>query len=69
MPEEPDVVLVGDKGLLDSMAITILIVTLENLLREKTGQEVPIMQEVDFEALTEQFRMPRVIAELIAGKP
>jgi hypothetical protein len=62
-------VLVGAKGLLDSMAITILIVTLENLLREKTGQEVPILQETDFEALTEQFRTPRVIAELIAGKP
>ncbi len=69
VPEEPDVVLVGDKGLLDSMAITILIVTLENLLREKTGQEVPILQETDFETLTEQFRTPRVIAELIAGKP
>jgi hypothetical protein len=51
------------------MAIAMLIVTLENLLREKTGQEVPIMQEVDFEALTEQFRTPRLIAELIAGKP
>jgi hypothetical protein len=69
VPEEPDVVLVGAKGLLDSMAITILIVTLENLLREKTGQEVPILQETDFETLTEQFRTPRLIAELIAGKP
>lgn len=68
MPEEPDVVLVGDKGLLDSMAITILIVTLENLLREKTGKDVPILQETNFEALTEQFRTPQVIAELIAGK-
>jgi hypothetical protein len=67
VPEEPDVVLVGDKGLLDSLAITIFIVALENLLREKTGQDVPLLQEADFEALTEQFRTPRMIAELIAG--
>jgi hypothetical protein len=67
VPEDPDVILLGDKGLLDSMAVTVLIVTLENLLREKTGQEVSLLQEADFEVLTEQFRTPRVIAELIAG--
>ena len=67
VPEDPDVVLLGDKGLLDSMAVTVLIVTLENLLREKTGQEVSLLQDADFEVLTEQFRTPRVIAELIAG--
>jgi hypothetical protein len=49
VPQEPDVVLLGDKGLLDSMAVTILIVTLENLLREKTGREVSLLQEADFE--------------------
>ncbi|HYW45894.1 MAG TPA: hypothetical protein VE959_23725 [Bryobacteraceae bacterium] len=69
VPSQPDVVLVGDEGLLDSLALMTLILTIENLLREKTGQEVPIMQEADFETLTKQFRTPRAIAELIARKP
>jgi acyl carrier protein len=68
VPEEPDVVLVGDEGLLDSLALTTLILSLENRLREKTGEDVPLMQESDFDALTQQFRTPRAIAELIAGK-
>jgi hypothetical protein len=67
VPEDPDVVLLGNKGLLDSMAVTVLIVTLENLLREKAGQEVSLLQEADFEVLTEQFHTPRVIASHIAG--
>jgi hypothetical protein len=67
VPEDPDVVLVGDKGLLDSMAVTVMIVALEDLVREKTGQEVSLLQEADFEVLTQRFRTPRVIAELIAG--
>ena len=69
VPKEPDVVLVGDEGLLDSLALMTLILTIENLLREQTGQEVPIMEEADFETLTMQFRTPRAIAELLAGKP
>jgi hypothetical protein len=68
VPEEPDVLLVGDEGLLDSLALTTLILTLENRLREKTGQDISLMQEADFNALTDQFRTPRAIAELIAGK-
>jgi acyl carrier protein len=68
VPEEPDVVLVGDDGLLDSLALTILILSLENRLREKTGEDVSLMQEADLDALSEQFRTPRAIAELIAGK-
>ena len=68
VPEEPDVVLVGDEGLLDSLALTTLILALENRLREKTGNDISLMQEADFDALAEQFKTPRAIAELIAGK-
>ena len=68
VPEEPDVVLVGDEGLLDSLALTTLILALENQLREKTGKDISLMQEADFDTLTEQFHTPRAIAELIAGK-
>jgi hypothetical protein len=50
------------------LALTTLILSLENRLREKTGEDVPLMQESDFDALTQQFRTPRAIAELIAGK-
>jgi hypothetical protein len=66
VPEEPDVVLVGEEGLLDSLALTTLILTLENKLSEKTGQDVSLMQDADFDTLTKQFRTPRTIAELIA---
>lgn len=68
VPEEPDVVLAGDEGLLDSLALTTLILSLENRLREKTGEDVSLMQEGDLDALTQQFRTPLAIAELIAGK-
>ena len=68
VPEEPDVVLVGEEGLLDSLALTTLILALENRLHEKTGESIPLMQEGDFDTLVEQFRTPRAIAELIAGK-
>jgi hypothetical protein len=68
VPEEPDVVLVGDDGLLDSLAVTTLILALENRLREKSGKDISLMQDADFDALTKQFRTPRAIAELIAGK-
>jgi acyl carrier protein len=68
VPEEPDVVLVGEEGLLDSLALTTLILSLENKLSEKTGQDVSLMLETDFDTLTRQFRTPRAIAELIAEK-
>jgi hypothetical protein len=68
VPEEPDVVLVGDQGLLDSLGLTVLILTLENQLREKTGEEVSLMHEADFGTLTKQFCTPRAIADFIAGK-
>jgi len=66
VPEEPDVVLVGDEGLLDSLALTTLILNLESKLSEKIGQDVSLIQEGDFDSLTRQFRTPRAIAELIA---
>jgi acyl carrier protein len=68
VPEEPDVVLVGEEGLLDSLALTTLILSLENKLSEKTGQDVSLMLETDFDTLSRQFRTPRAIAELIAEK-
>jgi hypothetical protein len=68
VPEQPNVLLLGDSGLLDSLAFTILILTLEDRLRESAGKDVPLIQDVDFDTITKQFRTPRDIAELIAGK-
>ena len=68
VPEEPDVVLVGNEGLLDSLALTTLVLALENRLREKTGSDVSLIQEANFDTLTEKFRTPWTIAELIAEK-
>ena len=66
VPEEPEVVLVGDAGLLDSLAITTLILAIENVIREKTGKDVSLTQDAEFNTLIEQFRTPRAIAEFIA---
>jgi acyl carrier protein len=68
IPEVKEVVLVGDEGLLDSLALASLILALENQLLAKTGKDISLMAEADFDRLTEQFRTPQAIAEHIAGK-
>ena len=66
VPEEPDVMIVGEPGLLDSLALTTLILTIEDAVSEKIGKDVSLIQEAQFDTLTKQFRTPRAIAELIA---
>jgi hypothetical protein len=68
IPEQPDVILVGDAGVLDSLMVTMLILSLESRILERTGESVSLMQEGDFDVLVDQFRTPLAIAELIAGK-
>jgi len=66
--EEPDTVLVGSGSGLDSLALTTLILGLEDLLRERTGKEISLIGGADFDTLTERFRTPAAIAELINGR-
>jgi acyl carrier protein len=66
IPEAPDTVLVGDEGLLDSLAITTLILALEDDIRAAYDQDVPLMQYSEEEDWLTYFRTPQTIAALIA---
>lgn len=68
VPLEPGVVLAGEDGLLDSFALTTLILALEERVRDRTGQEISLLQEDDLDTLTRNFRTPSAIAAHIADK-
>ena len=68
IPEAPDTVLVGDEGLLDSLAITTLILALEDDIRAAYDRDVPLMQYSEEEDWLTYFRTPQTIAALIAEK-
>ena len=65
IPATSDVKLVGDDGILDSLALTTLILALEEGLREETGTDISIIGEDSFDNLAGQFGTPSTIAELI----
>jgi hypothetical protein len=61
----PDVVLAGDDGVLDSLGLTTLILSIESRIHDITGREVSLLQGEDFEAQLERLRTPATIAGLI----
>lgn len=65
LPHQPDLVLVGDHGRLDSLALTTLILDLEDRLRAITGHDILLMQESELDTLTDSFRTPSLVAGLI----
>jgi acyl carrier protein len=65
--QDPDIVLVGDDGVLDSLGITTLILSLENRLRD-AGRDVALLEGDDFESEMSRFRTPATIARLIVNK-
>ena len=66
--KSPDVVLVGEDGALDSLALTTLILALEDRVREATGEDLILLDDVDLDAVGSRFRTPTTIAELIVEK-
>ena len=64
----PDLVLAGDEGVLDSLGLTTLILSVENRIYDLTGREVSLLQESDFESQLAAFRTPSTLAELIVEK-
>lgn len=64
----PDVVLSGEDGVLDSLALTTLILSIENRVQDLTGQEVSLIGEGDMESELEAFRTPTTLAQAILKK-
>ena len=65
IPERSDVVLVGDDGVMDSLALMTLILALEEGFRERIGKDVSIMGENNFDKLVAHFRTPEDIAKYL----
>ncbi|MDB5440370.1 MAG: hypothetical protein JWM33_2797 [Caulobacteraceae bacterium] len=68
IPMQKDVILAGDEGALDSLALATLILSLESRLRSMTGKDIPLMQDLDMEMAAQDFATPERIAELLIEK-
>jgi hypothetical protein len=65
---KPDVLLAGEGGPLDSLAIITMALSIERKVAELTGQEVSLLDENDFESQIDAFRTPSTIANLVLEK-
>jgi hypothetical protein len=68
LASEPDLVLVGDEGALDSLALTTLVLAIESRVADLTGREIVLLDDADFEEQMSAFRTPATLAELIVAK-
>jgi hypothetical protein len=64
----PDVVLVGDGGRLDSLALITMVLAIEREVGESAGRQISLFNESDFESQLTSFRTPKMIAGLILEK-
>src|SRR5689334_6222062 len=70
LPEEaidkrPDVVLVGEGGCLDSLALTTLILNLERQVSKISGKEISLLDGRELEDNLARFTTPAALAELV----
>lgn len=70
LPEEaidkrPDVVLVGEGGCLDSLALTMLILNLERQTSRISGKEVSLLDGRELEDNLARFSTPAALAKLV----
>jgi acyl carrier protein len=70
LPEEviekrPDVVLVGEGGCLDSLALTMLILNIERQASKISGREVSLLDGRELEDNLARFSTPAALAELV----
>lgn len=65
VPLDPDVVLVGPGGALDSLALVTLILNVESGVQEAAGVQIAILDGVDFGDSLERILTPKAIAELV----
>ena len=64
----PDVILAGEGGCLDSLALVTLVLAIERRVVEITGEEISLLGESDFESQLDAFRTPSALADLIMEK-
>lgn len=70
MPEDavdkrPDVVLVGEGGCLDSLALTMLILNVERQASRISGKEISLLDGRELEDNLARFTTPAALAELV----
>jgi hypothetical protein len=64
----PDVVLAGEGGCLDSLALATLILAVERRVADLSGQEVTLLDESEFDPQFTRFASPSALAALIVEK-
>ena len=64
----PDVILVGEGGSLDSLAIITMALSIERTVTEVSGQDISLLGDADIESQLAAFRTPSSIAGLIIEK-
>lgn len=65
---EPDAVLTGEGGSLDSLALVTLVLALESWILEASGREISLMDDREFEFQASAFHTPATLAALIVHK-
>jgi hypothetical protein len=65
---EPHVVLTGEGGTLDSLALVTLVLAIEGRIFEASGREISLMDDREFEFQASAFRTPATLAALILQK-
>ena len=64
----PEVVLAGEGGCLDSLALVTLILGIERRVSEITGREIALLDESNFDPQFTRFSTPSVLASLLIEK-
>lgn len=63
--KRPDVILVGEGGCLDSLALTMLILNIERQAAKISGKEVSLLDGRELEDNLARFATPAALAELV----
>lgn len=61
----PDVVLLGEDGILDSLALTTLVLAIERMVEMQAGNSIALMASPSLDENMSGLRTPASIAELI----
>jgi hypothetical protein len=64
----PEVVLAGAGGIMDSLALTTLVLSVESRVGELTGVEISLIDGGDLDAELESLRTPATLAATIVRK-
>lgn len=63
--KRPDVILVGEGGCLDSLALTMLILNVERQASKISGKEISLLDGRELEDNLARFSTPAALAELV----